>query len=581
MKERMMNATGATTLRAILGTAVIALLAHFLAPARAQNNARALSAANLIVIVTPTPGITVPAIESKYAGLGGSSGFMGAPTSVTTRSADGVGYYRHYQGGSIFYTPATGAKVVRGAIREKYGALGWERGFLRYPTTDELSASGHTGYFSQFQGGAIYWSSATGAHEIHGAILDKWAALGSERSILGYPLTDETATPDGVGRYNHFQGGSIYWTPPTGAHEIHGYIREKWAKLGWEQSSLGYPTSDEASTPDGVGRYNLFEKGGIHWTPATGAHAVRGAIWDKWARLGWERSSLGYPITDELTKSVLHVPLSRFNKFQHGAISVGLTGDVAVTGEMWTELRIQAVLLSDDDGSNPVNMSGAEVTTWLNYANKVYAPAFIHFNFDPAADCATKNSTELNQKQPPQDKANAEAAKYPGKIVVFFRARANGNGYSWGPEEGVKYVLMPGFSTTLVCSHQNLAQLAHDLGHYLGLPHTFPGKSDFETLAAAKDWLTKMGNFDGDGFSDTPEDPGVFVATAQYKADAQCGPTPASVTFEGRAYILPRTNVMSYYSDTMVDFNKKALVQSLTPQQFDRVYDVLMIRKLL
>ena len=53
--------------------------------------------------------------------------------------------------------------------------------------------------------------------------------LGWERSFLGYPLTDETATPDGVGRYNHFQGGSIYWTPATGAHEVHGAIRGQWA----------------------------------------------------------------------------------------------------------------------------------------------------------------------------------------------------------------------------------------------------------------------------------------------------------------------------------------------------------------
>jgi uncharacterized protein with LGFP repeats len=25
---------------------------------------------------------------------------------------------------------------------------------------------------------------------------------------LGYPVTDETGTPDGHGRYNHFQGGT-------------------------------------------------------------------------------------------------------------------------------------------------------------------------------------------------------------------------------------------------------------------------------------------------------------------------------------------------------------------------------------
>ena len=93
--------------------------------------------------------------------------------------------------------------------------------------------------------------------------------------MLGYPLTDETTTPDGVGRYNHFQSGSIYWTPSTGAHEVHGAIRGLWASLGWERSWLGYPISSELTTPDGVGRYSLFQHGGIFWTPTGGAVAVR------------------------------------------------------------------------------------------------------------------------------------------------------------------------------------------------------------------------------------------------------------------------------------------------------------------
>lgn len=104
-------------------------------------------------------------------------------------------------------------------------------------------------------------------YEVHGAIRDKWTELGGTESFLGYPLTDETVTPDGTGRYNHFQGGSIYWTSQTGAHEVHGAIRDKWAKLGWEKSYLGYPISDEKSTSDGKGRYSEFQGGTLYWTP--------------------------------------------------------------------------------------------------------------------------------------------------------------------------------------------------------------------------------------------------------------------------------------------------------------------------
>ena len=95
---------------------------------------------------------------------------------------------------------------------------------------------------------------------VQGAIRDKWLSLGAHIGFLGLPVTDELTTPDGRGRYNHFEGGSIYWTPEWGAFEIHGLIRQRWADLGWEQSFLGFPVTDELPLP-GSGRYSLFEHG--------------------------------------------------------------------------------------------------------------------------------------------------------------------------------------------------------------------------------------------------------------------------------------------------------------------------------
>ncbi len=97
---------------------------------------------------------------------------------------------------------------------------------------------------------------------MYGAIRGLWSRLGWEHSFLGYPLTDELTTPDGIGRYNHFQGGSIYWSPSTGAHCVYGAIRDKWAALGWERSWLGYPTSDEQPFSEN-GRVSTFERGAI------------------------------------------------------------------------------------------------------------------------------------------------------------------------------------------------------------------------------------------------------------------------------------------------------------------------------
>ena len=90
------------------------------------------------------------------------------------------------------------------------------------------------------------------------AIDDKWHQI----PWVGNPKdegagSEEVPTSDGRGRQRDFDNATIVWTPQTGAHEVHGDIRVKWAMNGW----LGYPLTDETGTPDGVGRYNHFENG--------------------------------------------------------------------------------------------------------------------------------------------------------------------------------------------------------------------------------------------------------------------------------------------------------------------------------
>jgi len=159
-------------------------------------------------------------------------------------------------------------------IAEKYAALGGERGVLGRQTDKEKTMSGG-GRYRRYQRGAIYYSPATCAREVHGAIFEKWNQLGRER-FTGLPLIDERPTPDGRGRYNHFQYASIYWTGRTGAHVIYGMIRDKWAELGWVRSFLGYPVTDEHATTDKTGRYQEFEGGSLYWHPRLGVSVVRG-----------------------------------------------------------------------------------------------------------------------------------------------------------------------------------------------------------------------------------------------------------------------------------------------------------------
>ena len=99
---------------------------------------------------------------------------------------------------------------------------------------------------------------------------DKYRELGGEDSFLGRPEREECACPDGVGRYRQFKLGSIHWHPHTGAHETHGAIRNKWAIMGFELSLLGYPTSDER----GVTETELFELVGQGGDAAAASRSV-------------------------------------------------------------------------------------------------------------------------------------------------------------------------------------------------------------------------------------------------------------------------------------------------------------------
>ncbi len=110
--------------------------------------------------------------------------------------------------------------------------------------------------------------------------------------------------------------------PQTG-HSVCGAIRDHYNALGGPNSFLGYPTSDELTLPDGIGKMNTFQNGNdhIYWTPATGAQEIGGAIYNRWAQTGYEGGVLGYPTTDERAASTeFNGTQDRQNDFAHGSI---------------------------------------------------------------------------------------------------------------------------------------------------------------------------------------------------------------------------------------------------------------------
>ncbi|MGY3568071.1 hypothetical protein [Sinomonas sp. RB5] len=280
------------------------------------------------IVWSPATGAheSTGAIRGRYSQLGYENGVMGYPTGAETSGLKDGGVYQLYQGGAIEWSPATGAFESKGAIRARYSQLGYENGVMGYPTSGETQGLKGGGVSQAYQGGAIVWSSATGAFESKGAIRGEWQALGAQDGGLGYPTTGEVSGLKDGGVYQMYQGGALVWSPATGAHESTGAIRSRYAQLGYENGPMGYPTGDEVSGLTGGGVMQAYQGGAIVWSPTTGAFESKGAIRSAWLSLGAQDGRLGYPTSGEYA-----VAGGVAQDFQGGRIVWSPTSGITVT----------------------------------------------------------------------------------------------------------------------------------------------------------------------------------------------------------------------------------------------------------
>jgi hypothetical protein len=186
----------------------------------------------------------------------------------------GGGTAQYFQRGMIVAKTNGQSFVVYGMIYARYRDLGGLGSALGQPVSDEEDAAG-SGRVSHFEEGDIFWHPAYGAHDVRGAIHQRYLAVGGPGGFLGYPTTGETGVLDDkkreVGAFNRFaNNGAIYWSAETGAWEVYGVIREAWeTDHKGVKGPLGFPIAEQKTIPSEKGLpetvHGTFQRGALVW----------------------------------------------------------------------------------------------------------------------------------------------------------------------------------------------------------------------------------------------------------------------------------------------------------------------------
>ena len=257
------------------------------------------------------------AITAAWQAAGGDTGPLGLKDGGVYPAGDGFG--QNFPGGKIFFTPATGAHIMTGAILDKYMSLGGPAdGDLGFPTIDEgpgRAPDSRNTTFSAADNPVIFWTQPTGARVVRGPINAAWDKLGGSAGQLGVPADDEMYRGNLVTQ--EFTGGELSYdrkaktfttVPPELAGQLAGLEipddpasainaarRAAGGPLGPLGAAQGAPYPIGA---DGLGQN--FAGGKIVYSPATGANVVTGQVLAKYESVGGPQGDLGLPTSSEV-----------------------------------------------------------------------------------------------------------------------------------------------------------------------------------------------------------------------------------------------------------------------------------------
>lgn len=284
-------------------------------------------------------------------------------------------------------------------------------------------------------------------------------------------------------------------------------------------------------------------------------------------------------------------------------------------------IRLHVVALVDDTGYYGTDVSRKGFANLVALTNRHFRDTGIQFDYDPATDFEQIEDTAANADQTIRQFGNALAGKRPSKMLVILRYGgqvaadgtriATGNGNAYPPpndefrpphfqrDEVQNYVALPNQSALIT---QSDSFMSHEFGHFLGLYHTFPGwthecnevfghvgcrpdgsvPSVDAVIGAALDYASNVligsgeGNFDGDGLSDTPPDPGPYLYNRlgrnfctqpqlNVSGNSSYG-KPGALSFRPST-----TNIMSYYGSCNDGNVDRPRAERFTNQQVQRM----------
>jgi uncharacterized protein with LGFP repeats len=180
---------------------------------RAFTSAPAELADSLTGLEVPTDATAM--INLAWRATGGLGGPLGARQGEQAVIGD-TGAAQGYAGGKIFYSPDTGAHAVTGAILSKYESLGGATGDLGFPIGTESDGGVPNSRISSFSAPdkpVIFWTPDTGAIVVRGAINAAWDTLGGATGTLGAPTGEQSVSGDTISQT--FSGGEISWNQAT------------------------------------------------------------------------------------------------------------------------------------------------------------------------------------------------------------------------------------------------------------------------------------------------------------------------------------------------------------------------------